>query len=182
MVTHFDDDFNVTWSDPSDAESVWAMDRLHFTHPLTPLTQELYREVVDTSWATPCIFVNGYAFLKDFGPPQTPQEVVDRGATVIWREKYLPLVKQICGRDYDAMTATEIVDLLPTVFKECAEAFSYPTVVASTVLRPGMVLADFCDREIGPDGPMMVRKSPLARQNEMPLRIGICAPSTSWKR
>ena len=22
------------------------MDRLHFTHPLTPLTQELYREVV----------------------------------------------------------------------------------------------------------------------------------------
>jgi hypothetical protein len=160
LVTHFDDKFNVTWGDPRDAESIWAIDRIHFTHPLTPLTQDLYREVVADSWATPCVFVNGYAYFKDFAPPPTPQEVIERGATVVWREKYLPLVKEICarirGRDYDTMSASEIVDLLPTVFKESAQAFSYPTVVASAVMGPGMALADFCDREIGPDGPMMV--------------------------
>jgi hypothetical protein len=42
LVTHFDDKFNVTWDDPHDAESIWAIDRIHFTHPLTPLTQDLY--------------------------------------------------------------------------------------------------------------------------------------------
>ena len=160
MVSRFDDAFNVTWDDPRDAESIWAIDRIHFTHPLTPLTQDLYTEVVASSWATPCVFVNGYAYFKDFAPPPTPQEVIERGATVIWSEKYLPLVKEICarirGRNYDSMSASEIVDLLPTVFQESAEAFSYPTVVASAVMGPGMALADFCDREIGPDGPMMV--------------------------
>jgi phosphohistidine swiveling domain-containing protein len=160
LVTHFDDDFNVTWADPRDAESIWAIDRIHFTHPLTPLTEDLYQEVVASSWATPCVFVNGYAYFKDFAPPPTPEEVIDRGATVIWREKYLPRVKQLCslirGRDYDSMSATEIVELLSTVFKEAAEAFSYPTVVAGAVMGPGMALAVFCDREIGPDGPMMV--------------------------
>jgi len=160
LVSHFDDDFNVTWTDPRDAESIWAIDRIHFTHPLTPLTQELYREVVASSWATPCVFVNGYAYFKDFAPPPTPQEVIERGAVVVWREKYLPLVKEICTRirirGYDSMSADQIVDLLPTVFKESAEAFSYPTVVASAFMGPGMALADFCDQEIGADGPMMV--------------------------
>jgi pyruvate,water dikinase len=160
LVSHFDDDFNVTWTDPRDAESIWAIDRIHFTHPLTPLTEELYREVVAGSWATPCVFVNGYAYFKDFAPPPTPAEVIERGASVVWREKYLPLVKQICTRirirGYDSMSVGQIVDLLPTVFKESAEAFSYPTVVASAFMGPGMALADFCDREIGEDGPMMV--------------------------
>ena len=160
MVSHFDDDFNVTWIDPRDAESIWAIDRIHFTHPLTPLTEDLYREVVASSWATPCVFVNGYAYFKDFAPPPTPQEVIERGASVVWREKYLPLVKEICTqirvRDYYSLTAVDIVDLLPSVFKESAEAFSYPTVVAGAFMGPGMALADFCDREIGPDGPIMV--------------------------
>jgi phosphohistidine swiveling domain-containing protein len=160
LVTRFDDDFNVTWADPKDAESIWAIDRIHFTHALTPLTEDLYREVVANSWATPCVFVNGYAYFKDFAPPPTPQEVIDRGARVVWQEKYLPLVKQICARirdrDYDSMSSAEIVQLLPTVFHESAEAFSYPTVVASAVMVPGMALADFCDREIGPDGPVLV--------------------------
>jgi phosphohistidine swiveling domain-containing protein len=160
MVSHFDDAFKVTWVDPQDAESIWAIDRIHFTHPLTPLTEAFYSEVVADSWATPVVFVNGYAYFKDFAPPPTPDEVIERGAAVIWREKYLPLVQEICARirdrDYDSMSAAELVEMLPVVFKESAEAFSYPTVVASAFMRPGMVLADFCDREIGPDGPVMV--------------------------
>ena len=160
MVSHFDDDFDVTWTDPRDADSIWAIDRIHFTHPLTPLTEDLYRAVVASSWATPVVFVNGYAYFKDFAPPPTPREVIERGAAAVWREKYLPLVKEICTRirvrDYDAMSAAEVVEGLPGVFEESAEAFSYPTVVASAFMGPGMALADFCDREIGADGPMMV--------------------------
>jgi phosphohistidine swiveling domain-containing protein len=160
VVSHFDDAFNVTWIDPQDAESIWAIDRIHFTHPLTPLTETYYSEVVAQSWATPCVFVNGYAYFKDFAPPPTPREVIERGAAVIWQEKYLPLVKDICAgirtQDYDALPATEVVELLPDVFERSAEAFSYPTVVASAFMAPGMALADFCDREIGPDGPVLV--------------------------
>jgi pyruvate,water dikinase len=160
LVSSYDDDFNVTWQNPRDADSVWAIDRIHFTHPVTPLTEDFYREVVASSWVTPCVFVNGYTYLKDFAPPPTPPEVTELGAPFVWRERYLPLVKQICAgirvRDYDSMPAAEIVEALPGVFKESAQAFSYPTVVASAFMGPGLMLADFCDREMGEDGPVMV--------------------------
>jgi rifampicin phosphotransferase len=160
LVSHYDDDFNVTWRDPKDAESIWAIDRIHFTHPVVPLTQAFYERIIASSWAARCVFINGYAYLKDFAPPPTPQEVIERGAPVVWQEKYLPLVKEICARirvrDYDSMSAAEIVSLLPAVFQESADAFSYPTVVAGAFMAPALALADFCEREIGPDGPVMV--------------------------
>jgi phosphohistidine swiveling domain-containing protein len=160
LVSRFDDDFNVTWEDPRDADSIWAIDRIHFAHPIPALAQALYQSVVARSWATRCVFVNGYAYFKDFAPPPTPQEVIERGAAVVWQEKYLPLVKQLCAqirvRDYDALSASEIVDLLPSLFNESAEAFAYPTVVAGAFMGPALALADFCDREIGPDGPVLV--------------------------
>ena len=160
MVSYFDDDFKVTWLNPRDAESIWAIDRIHFAHPVVPLTQDLYERIIASSWEARSVFVNGYAYLKDFAPPPTPQEVIERGAPVVWREKYLPLVKQICARirvrDYDSMSASEIVGLLPNLFQESAEAFSYPTVVAGAFMGPALALADFCEREIGSDGPVMV--------------------------
>ena len=160
MVSSFDKRFQVTWQDPKDAESIWAIDRNHFSHPVPPLAEELYRRIIGASWQTPCVFVNGYAFLKDFGAPPTPPEVADRGAPAIWQEDYLPRIRQLCAgirvRDYDSLTASELVAMLPQVFDESAEAFRYPTVLAGAFMGPGLALADFCERELGADGPLLV--------------------------
>src|SRR6187402_1523779 len=120
MVATFDDSFEVTWHDPEDAKAVWAIDSIHFAHPLAPLGYDFYEVVVRESWEARVAFANGYLFLKDFRPPQTPPEVTEIGALPIWRDKYLPAAQQLCAEvrapDYDAMTPTEIVSRLPEVF------------------------------------------------------------------
>jgi phosphohistidine swiveling domain-containing protein len=160
VVSSFDENFQVTWQDPKDAEFIWAIDRNHFSHPVPPLAEELYRRIISASWETPCVFVNGYAYLRDFGPPPTPPEVTERGAAAVWTEDYLPRVRQLCAavrvRDYDSMSLSGIVAVLPQVFDESAEAFRYPTVVAGAFMGPGLALADFCERELGSEGPLLV--------------------------
>jgi phosphohistidine swiveling domain-containing protein len=159
VVSNFDERFQVTWQDPRDAESIWAIDRNHFSHPVPALAEELYRRIIAASWETRSIFVNGYAYLKDFAPPPTPPEVIQRGAPAVWQEDYLPRVRRLCAalrvRDYEAMTAAELVAMLPRLFDESAEAFRYPTVVAGAFMGPGLALADFCERELGAEGPVL---------------------------
>lgn len=159
MVLSFDEDFNVAWADPADAESIWAIDRVHFAHPVTPLGEDVYRVLIERSWEKRAVFVNGYAYMKDFAPPPTPREVVERGPAKVWRDEYLPAVREICdrlrGRDYESMPAAELAGMLPQVFEEVAAAFRYPTVVASALMEPGLMLAAFCDREIGPEGAVL---------------------------
>ncbi len=159
MVARFDESFGVTWTDPEDAKSVWAIDRIHFASPLTPLGEDFYEVVVGVSWGTRTAFANGYLFMKDFAPPPTPDEVKEMGAKRIWEEKYLPIVRQLCADvrspDYNGMSAAEIVDALPGVFQQVADAFRYPTVIASTFMMPALLMADFCNRELGEDGPVL---------------------------
>jgi rifampicin phosphotransferase len=159
MVARFNDAFDVTWNDPGDAKSVWAIDRIHFASPLTPLGEDYYAVVVRTGWEVRVAFANGYLFIKDFGPPPTPPEVHELGPKRIWHEKYLPLVKEICAGirapDYDAMSAPELAAALPELFQQSAEGFRYPTVIASTFMMPALLMAAFCDRELGPDGPVL---------------------------
>jgi len=159
MVARFNDSFDVTWHDPEDATSIWAIDRIHFASPLTPLGEDFYALVVGVSWATRTAFANGYLFMKDFAPPPTPAEVVELGAQRIWAEKYLPIVREICAGvrspDYDAISTPDLVAALPDVFQRVAEAFRYPTVIASNFMMPAILLADFCDRALGEDGPVL---------------------------
>jgi pyruvate,water dikinase len=53
------------------------------------------------------------------------------------------------------MTASELVAALPEVFQKAADAFRYPTVIASTFMMPAILMADFCARELGEDGPVL---------------------------
>src|SRR5690606_11016873 len=98
-------------------------------------------------------------FIKDFGPPAMPDEVLEIGAKRIWHEKYLPLVKEGCAAlrapDYDKMTAAELAEHMPNAFQQAAEAFRYPTVIASPFMMPALLLTAFCERELGDDGPVL---------------------------
>ena len=159
MVATFYDRFEVTWQDPADANSVWAIDRIHFAQALAPLGYDFYEVIVRLGWEARTAFANGYLFLKDFRPPPTPTEVTEMGAQRIWREKYLPLVRQLCDEirslNYDSMTAPEIVAMLPAMFEKSGEAFRYPTVIASTFMAPAMQMAVFCQQVLGDEGPVL---------------------------
>ena len=159
MVASYNDRFEVTWRDPRDATSVWAIDRIHFAQPLPPLSQDFFEILVGISWETRSAFANGYLFMQDFKPPPTPDAVKQAGAFEIWNQKYLPLVKQICAEvrapDYDAMSASEIAGLLPDVFRRVSEAFRYPTVIASEFMAPALALTLFCEDVLGEDGPVL---------------------------
>jgi hypothetical protein len=172
MVARFTDSFDITWRDPGDAASIWAIDRIHFASPLTPLGEDFYAVVVGVSWGTRTAFANGYLFMKDFAPPPTPDEVRELGAKRIWEEKYLPIGREICADvrapDYDSMTASELVAALPEVFQKAADAFRYPTVIASTFMMPAILMADFCARELGEDGPAHV---PATRGHEQETNV-----------
>ena len=159
MVARFNDGFEVTWHDPEDARSIWAIDRIHFASPLAPLGEDFYAVIVGVGWGARTAFANGYLFIKDFGPPPTPAEVLEIGARRIWHEKYLPLVREGCAAirtpDYDAMSAPKLAAALPEIFQQSADAFRYPTVIASTFMMPALLMAAFCERELGEDGPVL---------------------------
>jgi pyruvate,water dikinase len=159
MVATFNERFEVTWHDPEDAKAVWAIDRIHFAQPLAPLGYDLYEVVVREGWEARTAVANGYLFLKDFRPPPTPAEVTEMGAQRIWREKYLPLVRELCEEirspDYEAMSAAEIAGLLPEVFHKSGLAFRYPTVIASSFMAPALQMAVFCQQVLGDEGPVL---------------------------
>jgi pyruvate,water dikinase len=170
MVASYNDRFEVTWQDPEDANSVWAIDRIHFAQPLAPLGHDFYEVIVREGWEARTAFANGYIFLKDFRPPPTPPEVIEMGAQRIWREKYLPLVRRLCDEirspDYDSMAASDIVAMLPAIFQKSGEAFRYPTVIASTFMAPAMQMAVFCQQTLGDEGPVLAATLLQGYENE----------------
>src|SRR5207244_2979710 len=97
MVRSFTPEFKVTWEDPEDANHVWGIDRNHFAHPMPLLGQELTGALAEKSWQRQVAFVNGYLYLKDYGPPPAPPEVIERGGLAVWKEDYLPIVAETCS-------------------------------------------------------------------------------------
>ncbi|HEX5141692.1 MAG TPA: PEP-utilizing enzyme [Dehalococcoidia bacterium] len=170
MVASFNDRFEVTWKDLADAEAVWAIDRIHFAQPVAPLGEDFYSVVVGRAWETRTAFANGYLFMKDFAPPPTPPEVIELGARRIWDEQYLNRVRAICtdirGRDYAAMSAEQIVAMLPEIFDKAGEAFRYPTVIASEFMRPALQFTVFCHETLGEEGPVLAATLLQGFENE----------------
>jgi phosphohistidine swiveling domain-containing protein len=157
MVRSFTPEFGVTWEDPEYANHVWAIDRNHFPHPMPPLGQELVKALVEKSWEKQVAFVNGYLYIKDYGPPPIPPEVAERGGLAVWKQDYLPVVKDICAglRRVTDGPLVALADALPGLFDRAALAFRDTTVVAGPILRPGLELASFCYDEMGDEGAVL---------------------------
>jgi len=158
MVRSFTPEFEITWETPEEAEHVWAIDRNHFAHPLPPLAQELVRSLAGKTWERQVAFVNGYLYFKDYGPPPTPPEVIERGGLTMWHE-YLPVIRASCDAlrtgAHPGQSAAELAAALPSRFDEAATIFRLSTVVAGAILRPGLELASFCYDELGDEGAML---------------------------
>jgi phosphohistidine swiveling domain-containing protein len=156
MVLSYSDGFEVVWEDPSRAQESWVLDRLHCPWPLPPLSQAMYERLLAIAFEVPVVYVNGYAFGRDFGPPLATPEVEARGPIPIWEEEFEPKVRAHClemrSRDYDSMPAEELVAHLPGYFDETATAFRYTTIVIFAFMRPTAALIKFLEDELGEEG------------------------------
>src|SRR4051812_3343640 len=108
MVTSFNENFEVTWADPANAERNWGFDRLHYPRPQAPLTQAFFERIMSLAFDVPTIFVNNYAFMREYGPPEPPPEVLERGPADVWAKDYKPKVEAHCrwirNADYDTLS------------------------------------------------------------------------------
>jgi rifampicin phosphotransferase len=156
MVLSYNEAFEVVWHDPRRARESWVLDRLHCPWPLPPLSQAMYERLLAIAFEVPVVYVNGYAFGRDFGPPLATQEVEARGPISIWEEEFEPKVRAHClemrSRDYDSMSAEALVAALPGYFDETATAFRYTTIVIFAFMRPTAALIKFLEAELGEEG------------------------------
>jgi phosphohistidine swiveling domain-containing protein len=156
MVLSNNDAFDVVWDDPRRSRESWVLDRLHCPWPLPPLSQEMYERLLAIAFGVPVVYVNGYAFGRDFGPPLATAEVEARGPIPIWEEEFEPKVRTHClemrSRNYDSMSAEALVAALPAYFDETATAFRYTTIVIFAFMRPTAALIKFLEAELGEQG------------------------------
>jgi phosphohistidine swiveling domain-containing protein len=156
MVLSYNDAFDVVWEDPRRAQESWVLDRLHCPWPLPALSQAMYERLLAIAFGVPVVYVNGYAFGRDFGPPLATPEIEARGPIPIWEEEFEPKVRAHClemrSRDYDSMSAEDLVAALPGYSDETATAFRYTTIVIFAFMRPTAALIKFLEAELGEEG------------------------------
>src|SRR5215217_6391896 len=153
VVESFEEDFSVVWADPKHADESWVLDRLHWPQAMAPLYQAVHERIMAVAFEIPSIFVNGYAFAKDFGPPPPTPDVIERGPNPVWDEDYLPIIKRGVDRlrstDYDSFTAEELVERMPGYFDDVARLFRYTTVVIFAFLRPTALMVSWLEEQLG---------------------------------
>ncbi|HLF71057.1 MAG TPA: PEP-utilizing enzyme [Dehalococcoidia bacterium] len=152
----FDLEFNVVWEEASHANESWVFDRLHYPRPQPPLTQHIHARFMTHGFGVPTIFVNGYSFMRDYGPPPTTQEVEARGPVDIWQRDFKPRVQAECLKlrsgDYDSVSAPELVASLEAILTEATKVYRNTTNVIFAFMRPTSVLIQFCEAESGDEG------------------------------
>jgi phosphohistidine swiveling domain-containing protein len=162
MILSYNDNFDVTWTDPARVNESWVHDRLHAPWVQPPLTQALFERIMAVAFGVPTIFVNGYAFMRNFGPPPATPEVEARGPVAIWEQDFQPHVRLAClemrNRDYDALSTVQLAERLPQYFEETAEVFRYTTIVIFASMRPTAALINFLETELGDDSGLLAAR------------------------
>ena len=121
------DDFEVEWEHPEDAERSWLRDATHSPGPEVPLAHSMMAPFRGAAGLRPSLLINGYAYslakAPEF-PELSDEEYAGRTGSQAWFELCLPraeaLVATVRGRDYASMTAPELASLLPIVAEESA--------------------------------------------------------------
>jgi pyruvate,water dikinase len=153
VIESYEEDFSVVWTDPKHADESWVLDRLHWPQAMAPLYQAVHERILAVAFEIPSVFVNGYAFGKDFGPPPATPDVIERGPIPVWEDDYLPIIKRGVERlrstDYDSFTAEELAQRLPAYFDDVARLFRYTTVVIFAFLRPTALMVSWLEEQLG---------------------------------
>lgn len=170
MVLSFNDDFEVTWREPADAENTWLLDSVHWPLAQPRLSQEILGIFVGIGIEWDVVWVNGYMYVRRLGPPPPRPEVLERGPSDVWFKDYQALVctmsDEIRDGDYEVMTSEELAAAIPELAAKAGEALLYTTVVVSEMWMGPNALIDFCERELGEDGASLAASMMQGSTNE----------------
>jgi phosphohistidine swiveling domain-containing protein len=162
MVTSYNDNFEVVWADPANAARNWGFDRLHYPRPQPPLTQAFFERMMSLAFDVPTVFVNNYAFMREYGPPPPTPEVEEHGPAYVWEHDNLPRVQAHCRAmrhaDYDSMSTSDLANAIEDYFLITADVFRLTTVLIRAYLRPMAGLIAFCETELGEDGALLAAR------------------------
>jgi pyruvate,water dikinase len=172
-----DDSFPVVWEQAGDAERTWVWDASSCPLPLSPLSvdhaEALFTGMDREQGLRPHeqgrrVYPHGFLFEwrrpKPGSDARPPDEVVKQRTRTreaiaarlrdAWQRDFEPTIRRLChgirDRDYDAMSGSEIADVLPDVFAESGSAFGLTMVAAGGMLAAMLPLADFCKAVFGP--------------------------------
>ncbi len=170
LVLTYTDDFQVTWQDPARNDESWVHDRLHAPWAQPPLTQAIFGRIMAIAFGVPTVFINGYGFMRNFGPPLPTPEVEDKGPIPIWEQEFGPHVRLAClemrNRDYESLTTIQLAERLPQYIEETAEAFRYTTLLVLAFMRPTAALINFLEGELGNAGGLLAVRLLQGFENE----------------
>jgi hypothetical protein len=170
MVVSYNDNFEVVWADPANAERNWGFDRLHYPRPQPALTQAFFERMMSLAFDVPTVFVNNYAFMREYGPPPPTPDVEEHGPAYVWEHDNLPRVQAHCrairSANYDSMSASDLANAIEGYFLITADIFRLTTVLIRAYLRPMAALIAFCEAELGEDGALLAARLLQSSDNE----------------
>jgi len=151
-------DFQVTWTDPADADRTWIYDDIHYNTTMPLLTQDIFY-AMQARIGRPPVFLNGYAFALSTGPTQPGPEMAGRDPFQIWRDEFQPKILETTRRwresDYSLMSEPELAARVAEVIDEAAELHYYTMTTLQGFLAPGVALIEFLLAELGEEGAVL---------------------------
>src|SRR5712691_2037880 len=105
-------DFPVTWEDPTDVQTPWEQEAVHFPDPITPMDRDLSAQQITDGFNKGAAYyrlpieqrlrsLNTYAYIANVPLPPPPDGVDEAklGATMgnlgaLWEQEWLPDIKQ----------------------------------------------------------------------------------------
>ena len=159
MVSNVQNDFSVTWENPTDGEMPWLFDAMHTPAPLVPLAAEFWDRLMSAYMGMRTVYVNGYAFSSPASPRPPSPEILDRGIFDVWTNDYLPKIKDTCERiragDYESMSLGDLGDSLEGIVAEAINAFGYTMKAITGFMGPTFGFVEFLQNELGAEGPQL---------------------------
>ncbi|MGI8927340.1 MAG: PEP-utilizing enzyme [Tepidiformaceae bacterium] len=153
-----------------DRAFTWMYDPMHWPQPLPPLSQDIVRSIMTGAFQVETAFVNGYPFMKDYGPPPPTPEVLEKGAVRIWEDEFVPRIAAFCeavrSADYESLPAADLAGRVPELFREAGEMYRCTMVVILPFMGPTLGLIEFSEQALGPDGPLLVSSMLQGYANE----------------
>lgn len=109
MVLTYNDEFEVTWQKPEDANEHWSNRADRISSALPALSQDVMSVVWDVCFGpmgSRLTWANGIAFqIAPSGYPPLPEEMKDRSISDVWLKAYEPRLRDTArsfrDRDYN---------------------------------------------------------------------------------
>ena len=169
-----DDEFNVQWQDPDEANVCWVWNPNHFPYPFPPLAMDCGRlgsDAIDGAMGVPeeerpgMRFINGFWYWNQVGEGQPSverrkqiiEESKDPWGTWkdVWEPEIQSLLDPIKANDLGSVPYAEITDALGRLFADSSRAWGVTMAAAQVMDAVALPFLKYCKTELGDEGVLL---------------------------